>query len=33
LRTFVFRGDTTRLSVLATAIFVHGRKVSAPRGT
>jgi 2-polyprenyl-3-methyl-5-hydroxy-6-metoxy-1,4-benzoquinol methylase len=33
LRALVFRGDTTRLSVLATAIFIHGRKVSAPRGT
>jgi len=30
LQTCVFRGDTTRLSMLATAILVHGRKISAP---
>lgn len=30
LQTFIFRGDTTRLSMLATAILVHARKISAP---
>lgn len=29
LQTLVFRGDTTRFSILATAILVHGRKISA----
>jgi 2-polyprenyl-3-methyl-5-hydroxy-6-metoxy-1,4-benzoquinol methylase len=33
LRAFIFRGDTTRLSILATAILVHGRKISSPRGS
>jgi 2-polyprenyl-3-methyl-5-hydroxy-6-metoxy-1,4-benzoquinol methylase len=33
LQALVFRGDTTRFSILATAIFIHGRKVSAPRAT
>jgi len=32
LRTLVFCGDTTPFSILATAIFIHGRKTSAPRG-
>ena len=30
LQTCFFRSDTTRLSMLATAIFVHARKISAP---
>lgn len=28
LQAFIFRGDATRISVLATAILVHGRKIS-----